>query len=80
MSESIVSVSRHTASEAVLAADPVDGRAIGDGATGSPHHLAIIMDGNHRWAKGRRLPGAAGHRAGARRVRPVAEACSYNFV
>lgn len=41
-----------------------------------PSHVAIIMDGNHRWAKGRHLPGAAGHRAGARRVRPVAEACA----
>lgn len=41
-----------------------------------PRHLAIIMDGNHRWAKSRHLPGAAGHRAGARCVRPVAEACA----
>jgi undecaprenyl diphosphate synthase len=41
-----------------------------------PRHVAIIMDGNHRWAKARRLPGAAGHRAGARNVRPVAEACA----
>ena len=41
-----------------------------------PAHVAIIMDGNHRWAKGRHLPGAAGHRAGARKVRPVAEACA----
>ena len=41
-----------------------------------PCHLAIIMDGNHRWAKARRLPGAAGHRAGAQNVRPVAEACA----
>ncbi len=39
-------------------------------------HIAIIMDGNHRWAKKRHLPGAAGHRAGARNVRPVAEACA----
>ena len=39
-------------------------------------HVAIIMDGNHRWAKQRRLPGGAGHRAGARNVRPVAEACA----
>jgi undecaprenyl diphosphate synthase len=39
-------------------------------------HLAIIMDGNHRWAKARHLPGAAGHRAGARNVRPVAETCA----
>jgi undecaprenyl diphosphate synthase len=39
-------------------------------------HVAIIMDGNHRWARQRHLPGAAGHRAGARNVRPVAEACA----
>jgi undecaprenyl diphosphate synthase len=38
-----------------------------------PRHVAVIMDGNHRWARERRLPGAAGHRAGARAVRPVAE-------
>ena len=42
---------------------------------GLPRHLAIIMDGNHRWARQRRLPGAMGHRAGARNVRPVVEAC-----
>ena len=45
-----------------------------DGAT--PHHVAIIMDGNHRWAKRRKLPGAAGHRAGAKRLREVAEAAA----
>lgn len=39
----------------------------------APRHVAIIMDGNHRWARRRHLPGAAGHRAGARAVRPVAE-------
>lgn len=39
-------------------------------------HLAIIMDGNHRWAKARHLPGAAGHRAGARNVRAIAEGCA----
>ncbi len=43
---------------------------------GLPRHLAIIMDGNHRWARQRRLPGAMGHRAGARNVRPVVEACA----
>ena len=41
-----------------------------------PLHLAIIMDGNHRWARQRRLPGEMGHRAGARKVRPVVEACA----
>jgi undecaprenyl diphosphate synthase len=37
-------------------------------------HLAIIMDGNGRWATGRGLPRAAGHRAGAQAVRRVVEA------
>jgi undecaprenyl diphosphate synthase len=41
-----------------------------------PQHIAIIMDGNHRWAKKRHLPGAAGHRAGARRLREIAEAAA----
>lgn len=41
-----------------------------------PRHIAIIMDGNHRWAKKRHLPGAAGHRAGAKRLREIAEACA----
>lgn len=41
-----------------------------------PKHIAIIMDGNHRWAKKRHLPGAAGHRAGAKRLREIAEACA----
>lgn len=38
-----------------------------------PRHVALIMDGNHRWARDHSLPGAAGHRAGARAVRPVAK-------
>jgi undecaprenyl diphosphate synthase len=42
----------------------------------SPEHVVIIMDGNHRWASARHLPGAAGHRAGAKRLRPIAEACA----
>jgi len=41
-----------------------------------PRHVAIIMDGNRRWAARRRLPVAAGHRAGAKNVRPVADACA----
>jgi undecaprenyl diphosphate synthase len=52
------------------------GRPAATSEGGSPRHVAIIMDGNHRWAKRRHLPGAAGHRAGARNVRPVAEACA----
>ena len=40
-----------------------------------PKHVGIIMDGNHRWAQKRHLPGAAGHRAGAKGVRKISEAC-----
>ncbi|HEY4711840.1 MAG TPA: polyprenyl diphosphate synthase [Dehalococcoidia bacterium] len=36
-----------------------------------PQHVAIIMDGNGRWAKKRRLPRLAGHEAGGRNIRPV---------
>ncbi len=39
-------------------------------------HVAIIMDGNHRWARQRRLPSAMGHRTGAKNVRPIVEACA----
>ena len=39
-----------------------------------PKHVAIIMDGNGRWAKRRRLPRIAGHRAGIRAVRQAVEA------
>jgi len=41
-----------------------------------PQHIAIIMDGNGRWAKKRRLPRIAGHRAGIRAVRQAVEACA----
>ena len=40
-----------------------------------PRHIAIIMDGNGRWAKRRHLPRVAGHRAGVRPVRETIEAC-----
>ena len=39
-----------------------------------PRHVAIIMDGNGRWAKQRRLPRLAGHRAGVEAVRRVTRA------
>ena len=41
-----------------------------------PQHIAMIMDGNGRWAKKRRLPRIAGHRAGIRAVRQAVEACA----
>jgi len=40
-----------------------------------PRHIAIIMDGNGRWAKERGLPRTEGHRTGAETVRRVTEAC-----
>ncbi|HLR17630.1 MAG TPA: polyprenyl diphosphate synthase [Alcanivoracaceae bacterium] len=39
-----------------------------------PRHLAIIMDGNNRWAQRRSLPGAEGHKAGEQAVQAVIEA------
>ncbi|MDB6173840.1 MAG: Isoprenyl transferase [Chthoniobacteraceae bacterium] len=41
-----------------------------------PRHIAIIMDGNGRWARERGLPRVAGHQQGAESVRAVTEACS----
>jgi undecaprenyl diphosphate synthase len=41
-----------------------------------PKHVAIIMDGNGRWAKQKGLPRAAGHRRGIKTVREIVEACA----
>ncbi len=41
-----------------------------------PKHIAIIMDGNGRWARKRSLPRAAGHRAGVEPVRATVETCA----
>jgi undecaprenyl diphosphate synthase len=40
-----------------------------------PRHVAVIMDGNGRWARRRRLPRIEGHRAGAKSVRAAMEVC-----
>lgn len=45
-------------------------------AANTPRHIAIIMDGNGRWAKQRHLPRSAGHRAGIESVRRTIQACS----
>jgi len=50
--------------------------ASGTGASAVPRHVAIIMDGNGRWAKVRRLPRLAGHRAGAEAVRRTIRAAA----
>ncbi|HEY6967006.1 MAG TPA: polyprenyl diphosphate synthase [Burkholderiales bacterium] len=41
-----------------------------------PRHVAIIMDGNGRWAKSRHLPRFAGHRRGVEAVREIVRACA----
>jgi undecaprenyl diphosphate synthase len=40
-----------------------------------PQHVAMIMDGNGRWARQRGLPRLAGHRAGTENIRRIVEAC-----
>ncbi|EEB83976.1 polyprenyl diphosphate synthase [Roseobacter sp. GAI101] len=44
---------------------------------GAPRHVAIIMDGNGRWATQRGRPRLFGHHAGAKRVREIVEACPH---
>lgn len=58
-------ISPDAASDVIVASD----KALG------PHHVAIIMDGNGRWAQARGRPRLFGHHAGAKRVRQVVEAC-----
>jgi len=45
------------------------------GQASRPRHIAIIMDGNGRWARRRMLPRLAGHRAGVENIRRIVEAC-----
>jgi len=53
-----------------LEGDVVDGAS---GADPVPHHVAIIMDGNRRWARERGIPEAQGHAAGVEAIRPIVE-------
>jgi undecaprenyl diphosphate synthase len=47
-----------------------------EGEVGVPRHVAVIMDGNGRWAANRSLPRHAGHRAGVKAVRATVEGCA----
>ena len=47
----------------------------GVGLLSVPHHIAVIMDGNGRWAQRRRLARVAGHREGVESVRSMCESC-----
>src|SRR5437588_13005369 len=46
----------------------------------TPNHVAIIMDGNGRWARKRGLPRLMGHRAGTENIRRIVHACVENNV
>ena len=52
------------------------GQAATAGASTVPRHVAIIMDGNGRWAESRGLPRVAGHRAGAEAVKRALQAAA----
>jgi undecaprenyl diphosphate synthase len=60
---------------AALAATPaMDERRTADGPDdGVPRHVAIIMDGNRRWARAHGVPEAQGHAAGVEAIRPIVE-------
>lgn len=43
---------------------------------GLPHHIAVVMDGNGRWANRRHMPRVAGHKAGVNATRRIVENCA----
>ena len=45
-----------------------------------PRHIAVVMDGNGRWANKRHLPRAAGHKAGVNATRKLVENCAKNKI
>ena len=45
-------------------------------APGTPRHVAVIMDGNGRWASRRAMPRHVGHKAGVKSVRAIVEGCA----
>ena len=56
-------------------ADTDKKKTAGEGTAPLPRHIAIILDGNGRWAKKRGLPRTAGHAVGAETFRKIATAC-----
>src|ERR1700757_5036270 len=62
--------------EALPPGDPDHALAVAIDPARLPSHIAIIMDGNGRWAGRRRLPRVAGHRAGVQAVRVTVETCA----
>ena len=58
-----------------MAAVPAEAQESAVGPAGRPRHVAIIMDGNGRWATERGWPRLVGHRRGAERVKQIVRAC-----
>jgi len=65
----------HPASPANMTAASADVPAFEVPPERRPKHIAVIMDGNGRWAQQQGLPRLAGHRAGAKAVQATIEAC-----
>ena len=59
---------------------PTDDRNNLESDSNNPRHIAIIMDGNGRWAQKRFMPRAVGHQAGVKAVRKIVEYCAKNKV
>ena len=60
--------------------NPTSTQAESGEALAAPRHVAIIMDGNNRWAKRNNVNGPAGHRAGVEAVRDIVQACQRHGV
>ncbi|MCB8880478.1 isoprenyl transferase [Acidisoma cellulosilytica] len=67
-------MNRAVPSERAAVASDADGKRSKTRGGGTPCHVAIIMDGNGRWAKSRGMPRVAGHHSGAKAVRRCVEA------
>ena len=59
---------------------PTDDHSNPESEHNNPRHIAIIMDGNGRWAQKRFMPRAVGHQAGVKAVRKIVEYCAKNKV
>jgi len=53
-----------------------ENHAANDSGTSVPRHVAVIMDGNGRWAKKRHMPRIVGHKAGVKAVRGIVQTCA----
>lgn len=59
---------------------PTEDLQIAEVSRNNPRHIAIIMDGNGRWAQKRHMPRIIGHRAGVKAVRKIVECCAQHNI